>query len=101
GDEGTADELERGGGGEEGHGAREMEAPVDEHALLDHLVVEAGLLGRDRHREACRPGAHHDEVSTVVAGHKIEPTRAPLPMGCPELARHKILGFSLTASCSK
>src|SRR3989442_1155186 len=90
--EGRAADLEQVGGGEEGEGAREMEDRVDGHAFLDHLVVEARLVGGDGPREACRPGTHHDQVANLVGPHALHLTWAPPFLECGPAPWHKILG---------
>src|SRR5262249_51400286 len=65
-DEGQAADLQQVGGREERHVAREMEDRVHEQALLQHLVAEAGLHGRDRDREPCRTRAHDQEIGPTV-----------------------------------
>lgn len=57
-----AADLEQLRGREERHGAREVEDRVDQHALLEDLVVEARLLRRDRGGQARGAGADHQQV---------------------------------------
>ena len=58
----TAD-LQQLGRREEHHLRREVVNRIDERALLDDLIVEAALPGRNRCRQAARARAYDDEIA--------------------------------------
>ena len=56
-------DLEQLGRREEHHLRRKIEDGIDEHALLDHLVVEPTLLGGDGGGQPRRSGADDEEIT--------------------------------------
>ncbi len=80
-----AADLEQLRRGEEHHLRREVVNRVHERALLDHLVIEAVLLGGDGGRQAGRAGADDEEVADRHDLHDTCPPRPSCP-SCPSSA---------------